>query len=67
MRNFCLGEKCNEVYAYFVIGEKAECAKTWPRLAAAIEVRPAAGEMNAKGDDCSGPPKFVSNLKLHPI
>ena len=54
--------------AYFMTGDRgAECAKSMPYLAREIWNRLAFGEMNAKGDNCSGPPKFVSKIKLRPV
>lgn len=36
------------------------CGKTMPDLRAAIKGRLAAGTMNARGDNCSGPPEFAA-------
>jgi hypothetical protein len=69
VRTFCLGKnrEGGEVCSYLLFGAGAECAKAWPSYLAVIRVRLAAGEMKARGDNCTGPPKFSSNLKLRVV
>ena len=40
-----------------------ECAKANPSLKLMIDQSREAGGMNAKGDNCSGPPKFQKQAK----
>ena len=55
-----------ESCAYLLLGGNGtECAKTYPFFTEIIDVRLADGEMRNKGDNCSGPPEFKLNFKLH--
>jgi hypothetical protein len=55
MCGLATGEK---TCAFLTVGREWECAKgtgtEWP-----IRVRLEAGSMNAKGDNCSGPPDYT--------
>lgn len=59
VKEICKLGKGEECCAYFVMGPGFMCAKG-TTLAYTIELRLAAGTMNAKGDNCQGITEFLN-------